>query len=258
MYTPKYNYGCKMSRKHVGDLHFTASRLSAPTMPVFSWRTACEKSFDQGQAGSCTGQSASGAIRLKRKLQGLPHMKSHPSQFFLYANGRIVEHNLGRDDGASIRDVVQQAVLKGYCDNTVWDSDNMHNLLLKPSDAAYKDALNGDGSKFMWINQIGEARIAAIKTAIAGKDPVIFGVDVYESFESNQAAHGGRIQMPHSWEKLLGGHALYMVGWDDRTQCFEFQNSWGQWGDHGFGWLPYAYVRDRRLTSDLAILDIVA
>jgi hypothetical protein len=41
----------------------------------------------------------------------------------------------------------------------------------------------------------------------------------------------------------LGGHAVLVVGYDDRNQWFKFKNSWGQaWGDNGFGYLSYDFA----------------
>ncbi len=60
------------------------------------------------------------------------------------------------------------------------------------------------------------------------------------------------IYFPVSRDDGNDGHAVLVVGYDDdrwiRSEkgALLVQNSWGkQWGDGGFGWLPYAYVQDR-------------
>jgi C1A family cysteine protease len=53
-------------------------------------------------------------------------------------------------------------------------------------------------------------------------------------------------------EQLLGGHAILLIGYDDKTKVFKFQNSWGVgWGDKGYGYIPYDYVLDNNLAFDL-------
>lgn len=37
-----------------------------------------------------------------------------------------------------------------------------------------------------------------------------------------------------------GGHALVVVGYDDRKEAFRSMNSWGKnWGDDGYIWVKY-------------------
>ncbi|HVN85018.1 MAG TPA: C1 family peptidase, partial [Candidatus Binatia bacterium] len=57
---------------------------------------------------------------------------------------------------------------------------------------------------------------------------------------------------------LIGGHAVLAVGYDDSIPCAQqtspgaliIRNSWGEtWGDHGYAYLPYDYVR-RELALD--------
>lgn len=41
-----------------------------------------------------------------------------------------------------------------------------------------------------------------------------------------------------------GGHAVVIVGYDDRRQAVRILNSWGDdWADHGYGWISYASLR---------------
>jgi C1A family cysteine protease len=82
----------------------------------------------------------------------------------------------------------------------------------------------------------------------------MFGFSVYSSID--QAGKTGKIPFPVKGEKLLGGHAVMAVGYDDRmkiqnespggpetTGAVLIRNSWGtKWGDRGYGWLPYEYV----------------
>jgi C1A family cysteine protease len=57
--------------------------------------------------------------------------------------------------------------------------------------------------------------------------------------------------MPKPSERLLGGHAVLAVGYDDRTREFLARNSWGErWGMGGYFTIPYAYLFDANLADD--------
>jgi C1A family cysteine protease len=86
--------------------------------------------------------------------------------------------------------------------------------------------------------------------------PIQFGIEVYTSFESQTAAAQGIILCPDpTTEQLLGGHALVLVGYNHPAQTLLFRNSWGTgWGQSGYATIPYAYITDPNLCSELYVL----
>src|SRR5262249_56575528 len=74
--------------------------------------------------------------------------------------------------------------------------------------------------------------------------PIVAGLQIYESSQSDAANSTGIIPMPSARDQLRGGHAVCIVGYDDQKRQFKFINSWGTgWGDHGYGYLPYDYPK---------------
>lgn len=44
--------------------------------------------------------------------------------------------------------------------------------------------------------------------------------------------------------EATSSHSVMLVGYDRDAQQFTFRNSWGaEWGDEGYGYVPYAYIR---------------
>ena len=95
--------------------------------------------------------------------------------------------------------------------------------------------------------------LARIKIYLAYGLPSMFGFTVYSSI--NQASRTGRIPFPTRGERRRGGHAVDVVGYDDTMEiqngnggrptkgALLIRNSWGrEWGEAGYGWLPYDYV----------------
>lgn len=77
------------------------------------------------------------------------------------------------------------------------------------------------------------------RVALASTHPVCAAFDITEQWFS---AINGMIEMPGSGGGSVGSHAVVMVGYDDNSGLFTFQNSWGaQWGDQGYGYLNYDF-----------------
>ena len=69
-----------------------------------------------------------------------------------------------------------------------------------------------------------------LKACLNDGYPFVVGISIYESFESENSATTGIIKMPLCNEKLLGGHTVAVVGYDD-NYGFLVRNSWGiNWG----------------------------
>jgi C1A family cysteine protease len=98
-----------------------------------------------------------------------------------------------------------------------------------------------------------------MKGCLASGYPFVFGFSVYDSFESDAVAKTGMVPMPAPKEKLLGGHAVLAVGYDDKQQRFLVRNSWGKsWGLGGYFTMPYAYMTDSNLCDDLWTIRVIA
>ena len=89
--------------------------------------------------------------------------------------------------------------------------------------------------------------LTALKSALAEGFQVAIGIQVYDSFESNQVAQNGVVPLPRRGEQFLGGHAVLAVGYKDDAMIkgrgvVICRNSWGEsWGDKGYFYLPYSY-----------------
>jgi C1A family cysteine protease len=87
---------------------------------------------------------------------------------------------------------------------------------------------------------------------LASGYPFLVGISVYESFESQQVAQTGMVPMPQWGERLLGGHCVAVVGYDNSQQRFLCRNSWGtSWGQQGYFTIDYGYLTNYSLASDV-------
>jgi C1A family cysteine protease len=91
----------------------------------------------------------------------------------------------------------------------------------------------------------GSQTLVTIKSFLAAGFPVAFGFSVPTALTSDPG-----VPYRKGFNGVRGGQAVVAVGYQDDgslpgRQAILFRNSWGRtWGDAGYGWLPYAYIRD--------------
>ena len=95
--------------------------------------------------------------------------------------------------------------------------------------------------------QTGKDTLRIAQGFLAAGFPFALGFAV-----SNAVGQDAEIPFPTVFDSIRGGMAVLAVGYDDNLRirsdkgAMLIHASWGaEWGDHGYGWLPYAYIRER-------------
>ena len=199
--------------------------------------------LDQGNLGSCLPN----AIYALFYILSIRNITLSRLQLYMVCRATDGK-SLVKDSGCTIRGSMKAISKYGICNESLW-SYNISNFdKLAPSNA-FRDLYKLNEFIYTFIKQ----DLTSIKEVLASGSPIVAGVLVYSSFESTNATKYGTIPMPNpKKEKLLGGHAILLVGYDDNKKVFKFQNSWGTaWGDKGYGYIPYDYILDNTLAFDL-------
>lgn len=206
-------------------------------------RSKCSPIENQGDLGACTGHAIIGALEYLENLEHEHFVRL--SRMFVYYNERMLEATTKKDAGAQIADGIRVISAYGACKEELWPYKPKH-FKHRPSEEAYVEALNHRALDFKQVEQ----NETDILQCLASKRPIIFGINVYESFESDEVAKTGLVPIPQPDEKCLGGHAVLIVGYDLDRCLFLVRNSWGpDWGDHGYCWLPFEYVLSPHLAD---------
>ncbi len=231
-------------KPHVKDERdYKLERLVKPNPAVVlpksvDLRPECPPVYDQGQLGSCT---ANAGIAAATMLLNFPSMLSREFQYYMET---FIEGDPGKDNGAQSRDIGQVMTTYGLClDSLDPYSDDPAKFAIPPT-----DAMKADAKTRLIQSYYGVPDLNGIKQVLALKSqPVLIGITVYESFESDEVAKTGIVPMPdvHK-EKVLGGHEVLVVGYDDDKKVAIVRNSWGAgWGMNGYFTLPYAYFEKK-------------
>lgn len=223
------------------------------TLPAsIDWRHLCSPIRDQGQEGSCTAFAATGLFEFREnQLQKSPFWFDgfqQTSPQFVYYTERQHEHSVNKDSGANVGDIVYVMQQVGVCKESTWPylpgRPPNGTEFTKPPPAASQEAAQ---HKVQTIQPISS--FLGLKSALYDGNPFVFDFKVYESFENPQWSSNpdfSEMPMPdQNTEKLLGGHEVMSVGYNDEYQAFLIRNSWGtSWGMGGYFWMPYDFIRD--------------
>jgi C1A family cysteine protease len=236
--------------------------LKVTNLPVsIDLREWCSPIEDQRNLGSCTANAGVGVIEYYERKAFERHIDA--SRLFLYKVTRNLMKQKG-DTGAYLRTTMGAMVLFGVPPEDYWPySDEENKFDQEPPAFCYAFAQNYQTIKYFRHDPPGaktEEILKKVKSYLGLGHPSMFGFTVYNSIE--QAETTGKIPYPSPKEKIEGGHAVVVVGYDDKmkiknkygkvetTGALLIRNSWGkEWGEKGYGWLPYEYVL-KRLAED--------
>ncbi|MCX7193324.1 MAG: cysteine protease [Proteobacteria bacterium] len=229
---------------------------NAPTLATSAdLRAWCSPVENQQSLGSCTAHAGVGMVEYFERRAFGKHIDA--SRLFLYKSTRNLMKETG-DTGGYLRNTMEALVLFGVPPEEYWPYD-VSQFDTEPSAFLYSFGQNYQALKYYRLDPTGTTNVAllkTIKTNLASGLPSMFGFTVYSSYTQASVANKGAIPYPTAREKIVGGHAIMAVGYDDNLVskntnagavatkgALLIRNSWGAgWGDGGYGWLPYEYV----------------
>ena len=243
--------------KIVKMLGISPNKEIASSLPErIDLRQWCSPIENQGSLGSCTAHSALGIVEYFENRAFGKHIDG--SRLFVYKTTRNLMGVTG-DTGAWLRNTMGALSLCGVPPEKYWpyytedpDFDN------EPTSFIYSIADNYEALKYFCHDPMSkdvslDTILKSVKKYLAAGIPSMFGFFGFLSFDKSDIKGG--IPYPCPDEQAEWGHAIVAVGYDDKikiknTKCNKetigallIRNSWGvDWGDNGYGWLPYDYV----------------
>ncbi len=217
---------------------------------------------NQGSQGSCLAHALTSIFEYAVKLNTAKSVDL--SEAFLYYNARKMDTtgdvDTTTDIGSRVKPAIASLMEYGIATEELCPY-NEADYTSQPSDQAYADAKTRRLIKALNVNRTA----VDIKNALAEGYPVEASFVLCPTF--TDASIGGYVAMPteteitetlsldDSQKPRHSTHAMVIVGYSDKLNCFVVRNSWGEdWGDNGYCYIPYLYVDDKRLCNNACII----
>jgi hypothetical protein len=213
----------------------------------------------QGKLGSCVAFAAASMKEWQEQKEHVDEVaagkrdqreKTHYdlSEQWIYYNCKKIDR-WPNSEGTSIRVAMKVLSKIGVPTEEAWPYSDVE--VGEPESWAHLIARWGRIKSYERI-----ANIDDLKIALKECGPVIIGMRVYYGiFYTNR---DGIVPDRNPGEKSIGGHAVCVVGYDEKKKLFKFKNSWGsRWGNDGYGYVSYNYAEsdfiDMWLACDMSV-----
>lgn len=186
------------------------------------WKTFCSEIRDQGNCGSCTAFGIIGAWEPNLRIIAKIDADLSEKDLFFCSGGMC---QLG-----NTMDNVLNRALKGVaiesCDPYV-DVDSL---------CGWGRCDNWWETGFKLDKWQAITKIEGMKNAL-NKAPLVGVMDVHESFLHYV---DGVYHSLGTFDPIVGGHCIAIIGYDDEKGAWHLRNSWGTgWGMQGYAWVQY-------------------
>lgn len=267
-------------RAHPKHIPFSAHPLFSKTADLPSRFSLDYKrpAFDQGALGSCTANAAAGIYQyfFDKLYPGAPSFK--PCRLFDYYEEGVRKKwgqtpvRFPKDQGATISRAVSIFSDVGTCADSNWPYTKYVSSVGESftktmpvralidhceTEAAYNKFTSYTSIEFNDSADSSEA-VKPIKKALFAGSPVIFGFQVFSSFDNKSFVRNKPVyvSMPKAREGISGAHCVWIIGYDDDMVdttsgrkgsqpkgYFTCVNSWGaDWALKGRFYMPYDFV----------------
>lgn len=222
---------------------------------------------DQGPLGSCTAQAGVGLLEYMQRAAFGEHVDL--ARMFLYNATKWLLGWEG-DTGAHLRITAAAMSVFGCPPESYYPYDPE---LLDVAPSAYEMALADKFKGLTYfrheagISTPRECAIASMKKYLFGDIPSMFAFYGFDSF--SKGGRPGDVPMPGPNESVKWAHAVDFAGYDDEYEientltgaktrgAAKFRNSWGRdWGQDGYGWIPYEFFLRGYCWDDWSVLSV--
>lgn len=203
--------------------------------------------LNQGQQGSCVAWSSTYGART---ILEAASTRQNPDQ--LAYSPAFVYNNIALDDcqGSYIQramEFMQQRGAVPFTDFQYDENDCTRQAGPDLIQEASQNRIHGF-TRLTESDGVNGINIRAVKEHLAKDAPVVIGMMVGGSFMQDMM--GQKVWHPTDYDRQqmgFGGHAMCVIGYDDRVEggAFQIMNSWGpEWGQNGLAYVRYGDFKE--------------
>jgi hypothetical protein len=235
-----YTLGCRKDPTDLRDIPMGLVLPAIPVPPRIDYTPKMTPVRNQGDEGTCVAFASVVGVK---EYEDTKEFKRLIGLAPRYVYSLCKEYDGIPDEEGTYPRIAMKVLMKhGVCPESMWP--------YKPYQT--DDHKKGADTRAKIYRIKAYARLASVhemKRSLVVNGPFLAGVRVYESWFTKPVEKTGVIPMPQKGEEMVGGHAICIVGYDDKKGFFKFKNSWSsKWAQKGYGFLPYAYMQ--RYCSD--------
>jgi len=236
-----WTVGAEEAAAYLGDLPPKTARPER-----VDWREYCGEPVDQRQLRASSAFACAGLLQyFERRASG---KLIEPSPMFVYKTARRLSHFEGNSP-VGLRTAWKAVVRFGAPPECYWPYDPDR---VDEEPDAFTHSYSRDYQSMRYLRLDGRGRrgeevLETVISFLAAGFVCVFGFPVCTSVSA-----GGEISYPTRFDRVRGGQAVMAVGYDDKQWyrsdrgMFLIRSSWGpEWGDRGYGCLPYKYAVER-------------
>jgi hypothetical protein len=214
------------------------------------WREFCppvaeQQPFSTNVAEACIAMVQYSERRASGRLV-------EPSRAFVDKNARRLSG--GGPGGVSLRATLKGMIRFGLPPETQWPTTSA-NMTAEPPAFAYSFAREFEKVRYCRLDGPDcspSESLGNLRRFVAAGFVCVLGFPL-----SSAVSQSADIPFPTLSDSIRGGRAAAVIGYDDERRirsdkgALLIRSMWGrQWGEDGYGWLPYAYVH-RELAVDI-------
>ncbi len=242
----RYGLGCLKDPADNRDLQMRSILPPITAPAIVDYTEGMSPVRNQGEEGTCVAFAAVVGVKEYQEKEER-HKLIELSPRYLYQLCKRLD-GIPNQEGTYPRVAMKALVDNGVCPEACWPYQPYQTN--HPCPEADKEARPYRIRAYARLTEIEE-----MERSLAVNGPFMAGVEVFPSwFEGGR----GRIPLPDPGETSRGGHAICIMGYSREGSYFKFKNSWGvDWGDSGYGYLPYQYM-NRHCLDAWSATDMVA